>query len=162
MTCPSAVRRLVDHVAAGGAGALVLEHLDVLQLTPEDAQGGEDCGVVANRLSGGALVLGAGLGAELGQRLSAARCARRLVDDQPGGATEVHREEPLDRGAPALTGDGGAVEARVRPEGYGHLSLAQREQPTVLERRRVPRRLGGDRVQRGAPTFEERTRGVVP
>ena len=50
---------LVDDVAAGGSGALVLEDLDVLQLTHEDAEGGEDCGVIPDGLAGGSLVLGA-------------------------------------------------------------------------------------------------------
>ena len=87
---------------------------------------------------------------------------RCLVHDEPGGAAEVHGEEPLDDGAPALTGDGGPMEAGIGPEGDGHLALTQREEPCVLERGRVPRGLAGDRVQRGAPALEQRTRGVIP
>ena len=122
----------------------MLEHLDVLQLTPEDAEGGEDCGVIANGLSGGALVLGAGLGVELGERLAARGRAGVLVDDQPGGAAEVRGEQTFDDRTTALAGDGGAVEAGVGPEGDGDLALAQGEEPRVLERGRVARRLGGD------------------
>jgi hypothetical protein len=146
---------LVDDVAAGGSGALVLEDLDVLQLTPEDAQGGEDGGVIPDGLSGGAFVLGAGLGVDLGERLRAGCGPGALVDGEAGRAAEVGGEEALDDGTAALAHHGGAVEAGVGAEGDADLALAEVEEARVLERGRVARRLGADGVDGRAPAIDQ-------
>ena len=148
---------LVDDVAAGGTGALALEDLDVLELASEDAEGREDGGVVADGLSCGALVLCAGLGVDLGERLAPRGRARCLVEDQLRGPSEVNEEESLDDGPAALTGDGGAVESGVPAEGDADLSIAEVEEAGILQGGRVARGLGRDGVQRRAPAVEERT-----